>query len=154
MITTTYKKSHTLLDTHTGNLAMVWESKRYPPAVRTLEGNRSFHRTIRNSAFSRQNSSVCQKSSQPLFLQMFADILLILGQLNCLLKSIVINFCIKQCTIHCLRNKIKQHFDQLSGIDRTSVGRKTGFKTDRHTTIPVNLAGSSFQHLLATVGDR
>ena len=95
MITASYQQCDPLPDPHTGNLTMMWERKGYLPAVGTLERNRSLHGTIRYTAFSWQNSSVCQKGSETLFLQMIPDILLILGQLDCLLECIVINSRIK-----------------------------------------------------------
>ena len=151
MIATADKKRDALLDPHTGDRTVIWESNGYLTGCRTLKRHSTLHRAVRDSAFSRKHRAVCKKCCQSLFTQMLPDKLLVTGKLDRRLQCIFVKSVIKQCDLRCLRHKLKQHFNKLPCIDTSPVRRKACLKPNRHRAVCRHLTGGALKHLLSAV---
>ena len=134
-------------DSHPAHFTRVGKTERDGQRFRRPEGHCLFHRPVGDAALTGKHRPVGDKGRQTSFLQLPADLLLVLAQLDRLFQISLAGGPVKQGILHSRRNQVKEDLLQLPGIDCTAVCRKTDLEAHNDFLIR-NLAGRPLQKFL------
>ena len=130
----------------------VGQVQRHRHGLRGLEGDGVPHGPVGHAALPGQNGAVRHKSGQFQPFQLSPDEMLVLRQGDDLGHLSLGSAGIQQALLHTDREKIKENFLQLLGVDGSSVGWEPHLKTQNDRP-GAHLAIRPLQHLLAGRGD-
>ena len=137
---------------HPPDSTLVGQLQGHRQLLRRLECHRTLHGPVGHAALPGQNGAVRHKSGQFQPFQLSPDEMLVLRQGDDLGHLSLGSAGIQQALLHTDREKIKENFLQLLGVDGSSVGWEPHLKTQNDRP-GAHLAIRPLQHLLAGRGD-
>ena len=153
MVSAAYDQRNASWDPHTADGSFIRKFHRHFHRLRRYERNGAFHRTLRHAGFSRKDRSVRNKCGKSFHFQLASDEFTVFGEFHHVTYLLLIKPPVVQRFLHTGREEIIQDLLKLSGIDRSSVGRKSNLEPYRHiTALGFDLTRRSLQDLLGTPG--
>ena len=128
MITATDYQCYASADCHAAKGAVVRQIQCYFQGLGGRKGYASFHRAVRYACFTGQDGAVGGKGNEIQAFQLVSDKLLVFRQLNDVTHLFRVPVFIHKDISDASGQKIKQDFDELSRIYRSSKSREADFK--------------------------
>ena len=152
MVAAAHDQGNAARDSHAGDFSLMRKSHGDTQRFRGDKRDGIFHWPGRNPAFSRKNGAVSDKGDKISDRELVSDTALILSKKNSIFQFFMVCIFVEKGLLYTDRKKIKENLFQFSGVDRSSICRKSDKETGDDFFF-CDLTGGTFENFLSAVTD-